>query len=91
MKENKLTGLENSGEIRGFSSAKELYYILSKVLINRGIKKSDFHDKTKIDKTSHARYISGLDKKYSVSPKLPVLMEFADFLGYEIVLLKKNK
>jgi hypothetical protein len=90
METNYSTDAKDTHEIKGFSGAKELYYILLKVLISKGVKMSEFHDKTKINKVSHYRYIRGSERTGSVIPKFAILMKFADFLGYEIVLLKKK-
>jgi len=88
--EKKLTVSVSEVENSLITGAKELFLLLSAVVIERRISVAEISAKIGIAKTAYYRYQSDYPSQNPNVPSLQVLLRFANALGYEFRVVNKK-
>ena len=88
----KLTNAEIDVDNMVINDTKEVFYLLHKVRISRGISTVDICAKIGLSESAYYRATNNFKSQGRCSPTLKILNSLATALGYEILLVdKKNK
>tara|TARA_R110002126_G_scaffold197836_4_gene345562 strand:- start:2154 stop:2453 length:300 start_codon:yes stop_codon:yes gene_type:complete len=88
--EKKLTINNITGDDTLITSAKEAFYLLHKLRINKGVSVAKICNKTRLHQTAYSRYLNDFKSQNRCAPKVDFLIRFADALDCEIRIVNKK-